>query len=52
MVAITVSQQGFCLHLVQEVTEELSSIGLLYRLMTVVTGDDIFPGFLFLVSRF
>uniref|UniRef100_A0A6N2N538 Potassium channel n=1 Tax=Salix viminalis TaxID=40686 RepID=A0A6N2N538_SALVM len=37
MEAITVSRQGFCLHSVQEVTEELSSIGSLYHLITVVT---------------
>ena len=58
MEAITVSRQGFCLRSVQEVTEELSSIGSLYHLITVVTGDHIssnfffFHGFKILISFF
>ena len=58
MEAITVSRRGFCLHSAQEVTEELSSIGSLYHLITVVTGDHIswilslFHAFKFLISFF
>uniref|UniRef100_A0A6N2N4T5 Uncharacterized protein n=1 Tax=Salix viminalis TaxID=40686 RepID=A0A6N2N4T5_SALVM len=47
MEAITVSRQGFCLHSVQEVTEELSSIGSLYHLITVVTDFSRSSGHLY-----